>query len=123
MAMILLIEDDLIVQHVHTLMFHKLGHQVDLAQTGLDAQSKIKTDASKYHIIFVDVGLPDICGTELIKEIRLKYCESSFPIIALTGYIGETEKKACLAAGASQVLHKPVLMSKMLEILNYYLAH
>lgn len=122
MAEILLIEDDIIVQHVHKTMFQKLGHQVDLVDTAAAALTQLKS-YSKYQIIFVDIGLPDMNGYELIRQIRDTFqLGLNFPIIALTGYIGEQEKKDCLAAGATTVLHKPVLMKKMIEILGFYLA-
>lgn len=121
MANILLIEDDAIVQHVHKLMFDKLGHTVDLVDSGIAALDRLKNPTS-YDIIFVDIGLPDMSGCDLIKEIRKNPVQKEdFPIIALTGYLGEHEKNACLAAGATDVVHKPILMNKMLETLKRYL--
>lgn len=121
MAEILLVEDDEIVQHVHKLIFDKLGHSVDLVDTGVAALDKLKAKSS-YRIIFVDIGLPDMNGFDLIKEIRKNpdNC-GKVPVIALTGYIGEPEKNLCFEAGATDVIHKPILMNTMLKILKQYL--
>lgn len=122
MAEILLIEDDAIVQHAHKLIFNKLGFKVDLAESGYVALNMLKNKPS-YNIIFVDLGLPDINGLDLIEEIRSKHSKNNnLVIIVLTGYIGEREKKACLKAGANNVIHKPILANKMLEVLNPYLS-
>jgi CheY-like chemotaxis protein len=121
MAAILLIEDNAIVQHVHKLIFNKLGHTVEVADSGLSALEILKNKPA-YDIIFVDIGLPDIHGFDLIKEVRESFIsDPNYPIIALTGYIGENEKKACLAAGATEVLHKPILLNVMSDTLKRYL--
>lgn len=117
---VLLIEDNLSVQYVHKYMLTKLGCAVDIADTGLTAL-KMANDNSEYNIIFVDIGLPDISGFEVIKNITLiPHYNNKMAIIALTGYIGKEEEKACQEAGASQVLHKPVTIEQVREILAQY---
>lgn len=120
MANILLIEDDIIVQHVHKLMLKKLGHQVVVADSGYSALVILK-EKDHFEAIFVDLGLPDINGKDLIKEIR--GIDSQIPIIAITGYTTESDKKICLEAGANSVMHKPVIASQMVEVLGQYLKN
>lgn len=120
MVEVLLIEDDIIVQHVHKLMFAKLGVPIDMIDSGLDALEKIKN--SHYKIIFIDIGLPDINGIEIIKIIHNNPTIYQTPVlIALTGYIGNQEKEASLAAGAHKIMHKPILIEDLSETLNIYL--
>jgi two-component system aerobic respiration control sensor histidine kinase ArcB len=118
---ILLVEDDIIVQRVHQSMLNKLGCSVDLAMTGKAALKMVKSNMP-YKIIFVDIGLPDITGFEVIKKITaINKKEDQDPVIyALTGYAGEPEKQACLAAGAHAVLAKPIISSEMRELLDQY---
>lgn len=118
MAEILLIEDDAIVQYAHKLVFKKLGLKIDLAESGITALNMIQNNPS-YDIVFVDLGLPDMDGIQLIEKIRKE--KKDIIIIVLTGYIGNSEKNACLSAGANMVIHKPILANKMQEILNPYL--
>lgn len=119
MINVLLIEDDLIVQRVHQLMLTKLGCNVVIAGNGQQALEKISQDPS-FSIIFVDIGLPDVSGFELIKTLRnLDFNNSkSIPIIALTGYSGQIETQACLDAGATEVTYKPVVNSTLHQILH-----
>jgi two-component system aerobic respiration control sensor histidine kinase ArcB len=106
---------------VHQSMLNKLGCSVDLAMTGKDALKMVKTK-TPYRIIFVDIGLPDITGFEVIKKITALNIkkERDSVIFALTGYAGEPEKQACLAAGAYAVLAKPIVCSKMRELLDQF---
>ena len=118
---ILLVEDDEIVQRVHQSMLNKLGCTVDLAMTGKAALKMVKAK-NPYKIIFVDIGLPDITGFEVIEKITAlnKKTDSHAVIYALTGYAGAPEKQACLDAGAFAVLAKPVVSSKMRELLEQF---
>jgi two-component system, OmpR family, aerobic respiration control sensor histidine kinase ArcB len=111
---VLVVEDDLIVQRIHKNMLTKLGCQVDVATYGLQAIEMV----SDHHILFVDIGLSDITGFEVIKSIRKN---KSLPIIALTGYTTEEERKKCMEAGANQVVDKPVSIDGLQEILSKYM--
>jgi CheY-like chemotaxis protein len=114
---VLLVEDDLIVQRVHQLMLVKLGCQVDIASNGNEALKKV--DESHYEVVFVDIGLPDISGFDLIQQLRKDYlCMKDVPIFALTGYAGVKENQACMAAGATDVAHKPIISSTLRELLE-----
>ena len=116
---ILLIEDDAIVQHVHKRMLTKLNCEVDIAATGKAALDMIANN-DPYHIIFIDIGLPDISGFDVIKQIEKEKLAVNIPIIALTGYAGDREKQACFDAGVTDILHKPVVTSVMQSVLNQY---
>lgn len=117
---ILLVEDDVIVQRVHQLMLNKLGYEVDIASNGAEAIKKAQENG--YGIIFLDIGLPDIAGFDVIREIKT----SSFmngnhtPIIALTGYDGPDERRACLDAGATEIVYKPIVYNTLRNLLERY---
>lgn len=115
---VLLIEDDRIVQLIHRRMLTDLHCDIDLAHCGQEALSLL----GQHDIAFVDIGLSDMTGFELIKHIR-KHQEKTrhtFPIIALTGYTGEKEKLTCLEAGADEVAVKPISIEKLGELLDKY---
>lgn len=116
MATVLLVEDDEIVQHVHKLMLNKLGYKVYIADNAQNTLSLISERS--FDLIFVDIGLPDISGIELIKYIKTI---SQIPIVALTGYTSQVDHIACISAGASEVLHKPITSEKLKQLLNQYL--
>ena len=115
---ILLVEDEPIVQKVHSSLLEKFGCHVDLAENGEQALAKSIND---YDIIFMDVGLPDISGIDVTKKIRLEINrEKQIPIIVLTGYVQEDIKNQCLAAGADAVFTKPISSEKLKMVLQNY---
>ena len=114
---VLLVEDDMLVQFVHQKMLTNLGCRVDAAENSRKALSMLNND---YKIIFVDIGLPDFNGFDLMKVMRQQY-KLSVPIIALTGFFTEEEKERCLASGADAVLVKPVSQSLLKDVLTKYI--
>lgn len=107
MAKILMVEDDATVLAVAKYTLNKLGCETIQVENGTDALEKAKQD--NFDIYLVDVGLPDISGIEVIRTIHES--KNNAVIIAVTGYTDDETKNACLAAGAKEVLHKPVLLN------------
>lgn len=69
-------------------------------------------------IILVDIGLPDLDGLALVREIR-KTCPE-MPIIAVTASTMPDDKRKCLEAGCSAYIAKPFGWSTMLDLLRAY---
>jgi hypothetical protein len=113
----LLIEDDNIIQIVHSSYLQKLGCEVDIARHGKEALDLIH---NPYDIIFVDMGLPDIDGTILVKEFRKRAFNQHIPIIAITGYKSESSRQDFLAAGTDDIAIKPVFLEQLEVLLEKY---
>lgn len=115
---VLLIEDDAIVRIVHMNFLEELGYEVDIACHGTEALTMVD---NPYDLILMDMGLPDILGTEVVKEFRRRLTkEKRTPIIALTGYSSESSKLDFLASGIDEVIIKPVFFEQLEQILLQY---
>jgi len=81
---ILVVEDLLINQMVVKSVLEGMGYQVDIAPTGKAALDCYQFNT--YDLILMDIGLPDIQGTEVTRQIReLEHGKGIHtPIIALT---------------------------------------
>lgn len=101
----LLVEDNMLVQTVHTQMLEELGYQVYSTTTGKKALKLYE----KYHydIALVDVGLPDISGVEVIRAMRTY--QRDIKIIVVTAYVSDTVTHSCQEAGSDLVLNKPLM--------------
>ncbi|MGX7002296.1 ATP-binding protein [Caballeronia sp. KNU42] len=92
------------------------GHDVKTAHNG--AAGMKLTRESPAEIILLDIGLPDISGYELAKQIRQHSDGREMLLIALTGWGQEQDKLDAAAAGFDLHLTKPVDYLKLLDILN-----
>lgn len=118
MTHILLVEDEKMIQHLHTITLERLGGTVDLAESGEEAI--LKAD-NYYDLIFMDIGLPGMSGIEAIKAIRESNLKSkALPIVVITGYASEEIKNECMIAGATSVFTKPLSKAAFEAILKDY---
>ena len=119
---ILLVEDEPIVAKVHRAMLEKIGYLVTVANTGNTAVALAKNDF--FNIIFMDIGLPDISGFDVTKNIREFHRNKNLhiPIIGLTGYVQQEYKIKGLEAGMDAVETKPISMEDLKNIVEKYLV-
>ena len=115
---ILLVEDNPLIQIIHKKMLEELGCEVIIADRAEQAMTMLR---DPFNLIFVDIGLPEIDGFELIKVIREQQnTQNKLPIVALTGYSENEDKQRCLDAGANEVVIKPVSQAALKQILATY---
>jgi two-component system aerobic respiration control sensor histidine kinase ArcB len=120
---ILLVEDHMMVAYAEKAMLAKLSCQVDHAEDGKTAIELAKQ--TRYDLIFMDIGLPDLDGYEVTKEIRrqemLEGGEQRVPIIALTAHVDSESHQSCIDVGMDAVLNKPLTMQIATDILAKYI--
>ena len=118
---ILLVEDDLIIQRVHRLFLEKMGFQVELAVTGLQA---LEMSVSRFHdLIILDGGLPDMKGVEVGKRIRSLEKKNKTvrkPILLLSAYSSDLLKQWCKEAEIDSFLIKPISYKDLIFVLEDY---
>lgn len=85
------------------------GFIVDSMKTGADAQEALATTA--YDALVLDLGLPDMDGMALLKEIRSSRNET--PILVLTARDGLGDRVRGLDAGADDYVLKPVMIEEL----------
>lgn len=101
---ILLVEDQFLMQQVELGLLAKAGYTAEVASSGEEAVAKASVGC--YDLIFMDVCLPDIEGTEVTQKLRAKGIHT--PIIAMTGNDDEQTRQACRQAGMNGFLPKPM---------------
>jgi len=119
---ILLAEDNKINQKVALLNLHNLGHEVDVANNGIEAVKKFEN--GDYDIIFMDVHMPEMDGIEACKKIReiekMSGSIKKIPIIAMTANTSEDERKKYMEAGMDDYVGKPFKQKELIEIFKKF---
>lgn len=106
---ILLIEDDLHIRRFLRASLPTQGYELLEAATGQEGLALAA--ALVPDLILLDLGLPDMEGIEVIRQVRTW---SQVPIIILSAREQEREKVATLDAGADDYLTKPFGMGELL---------
>jgi len=87
-------------------MFLELsGHEVTVAHCGLEALERAAE--LRPEICVLDIGMPDLSGYEVAKQIRREAWGARMTLIALTGWGQDEDKRAAQAAGFDHHLTKP----------------
>ncbi len=118
---ILLVEDHQIAARIARTILSELGCEVDIAETGKIALELI--EKNHYDLIFMDIGLPDIDGCAVTKQIRLHSLKqiAKIPIVALTAHAESDEKQRCLDVGMSMVITKPLTKKWAESVLDNFI--
>lgn len=111
---LLLVEDDLQLQHQIHQQLLNANYSVDLANNG--ETGLFQGGEHPYDGAIIDVGLPKIDGITLIKTLRQQ--NVNFPILILTARDHWQDKVAGLNAGADDYLVKPFQIEELLARLN-----
>jgi PAS domain S-box-containing protein len=105
---VLVAEDNAVNARVVRHFLEKVGSQVTVAETGQAALDQALN--GDYHLIFLDVQMPELTGIEVCQAIRQHERASGGhrPIVMLTAQAMKGDREACMAAGADDYVTKPV---------------
>jgi len=101
-ARILLVDDEVPIQRAVAPLLRARGYDVDVAATGEEALAKF--EGQPPDLVVLDLGLPDMEGTEVCRRIR---AESAVPIVVLSARAAEADKVSSLDIGADDYVTKP----------------
>lgn len=105
---ILVIDDEMQIRRALSESLAALCDEVVEAATG--AEGIAQAAAASPDLIILDLGLPDMSGTEVCLEIRRW---SSVPIVVLSARHAEQEKVALFSAGADDYVTKPFGLAEL----------
>ncbi len=115
---VLLAEDNEINQQVATEFLQMRGHEVRLAQNGLEALAAIASE--RFDVILMDVQMPKMDGFQATRTIREneKRTGEHIPIVALTGYAMKGDRQRCIDAGMDAYISKPIRSQELFDMIE-----
>ncbi len=115
---ILLVEDNLLNQKLICLTLSKYGFQIDLADNGAKALTKL--ESNDYDLILMDIMMPVMDGLETTRQIRVneRAMNQHLPIIGPTANTMDSDRHRCLEAGMDEYLVKPFDVSEFFRVLE-----
>lgn len=115
---VLIIEDEPAIRRFLRVSLGESGYRVIEAGSGQEGMRRLRLD--RPDIIVLDLGLPDIDGLDVIREIRQT---SPVPIVVLSSRADERGKVAALDLGADDYVTKPFGIDELAARLRTALRH
>lgn len=118
---VLFIEDDAMNRRVVRDMLDVAGAEM---REACDAEEGLRRiDEEDFDVILVDLRMPGMDGLAAIRVIRARGdAKAELPIIVVTADTAVDLRERCLAAGADDVLFKPVAMDALFDSIGRVLA-
>jgi CheY-like chemotaxis protein len=113
-ASILVVDDDVDTCRNLSDILTDLGYRVDTAHDGFSALEKVRQRS--YDVCLLDLKMPGMDGVTLYREIRK--VQASAVALVVTAFASPDVAEQALAAGAWQVLPKPVDFPRLLGLLK-----
>ncbi|HVA48184.1 MAG TPA: response regulator [Pirellulales bacterium] len=113
---VLVVDDDRDTTECMRLLIRHWGHDVHVANQGSTAIEQaplIKPD-----VMLVDLGMPQIDGLTVARNVRLVPDLATTSLVALTGYADEGHRQQALKAGFDEFLVKPLRVEALQALLE-----
>lgn len=118
---VLVVDDHDINRRAVELILAPLGCDISTAADGLLALAQCETKA--FDVIFMDVRMPELDGRETTRRLRAGGGPNAgIPVIAVTADTSPDDIAACMAAGMTYFVSKPLTPAALLGALNHVLA-
>jgi len=115
---ILLVEDEESNMEFLKTILRRTGASLVPAYNGRQVRDHYQ-DLSKFHLVLLDVRLPDATGWDLAREI--KAIRPDLPLIAQTAYAMTTDRQKSEESGCDNYISKPIKKEVLLSIMAEYL--
>ncbi len=113
---VLVVDDNRDAAESLAMLLRLEGHQVTVIHNGRDAVAAFKQTLPDVTIL--DIGMPDLNGYEVARQIRETHREKTFILVAVTGWGQATDKEQAFAAGFDYHFTKPVEPQRLIELLS-----
>jgi CheY-like chemotaxis protein len=113
---VLVVEDNLDTVHSMAALIRMMGHEVEFAINGfaaLDIAREFRPD-----LILLDIGLPDLKGDNIARQLKWEPGFENTRFIAITGRPLDDVRKRALEAGCAEVYAKPLAPAFLEELLG-----
>ena len=115
---ILIVEDEQNISNFISTVLTANGYDVLVAETGAHAISMITSHCPD--LIVLDLGLPDMDGMNILREVR---SWSNLPVVVVSARTHEQDKVAALDMGADDYIEKPFGTSELLARIRTAIRH
>lgn len=111
---VLVVDDNVDAAAMLAMLLEALGHEVSVEHDARRALAKAA--AENPHICLIDIGLPEMNGNELARQLRAQPETAATVLVAVTGYGQDNDRRQSQLAGFDHHFVKPVDIKQLAVI-------
>jgi len=113
-ARVLWVDDEAQIRRLANKFLEKLGHEIDVAESGTEALTIL--ERKQFDLLITDVGMPGMSGWELAKQVKNKF--PCLKIVIASGWAGDVTDSQKKESGVSYLLQKPVSLNSIKDVIR-----
>jgi len=113
-AKILVVDDEISMRNLFSIMLAKEGYDVDTAEDGTAAVSLL--DTKIYDLVITDIMMPKMKGTQVLKKVKEVHPETV--VIMITAYASTESAVEAMKDGAYDYITKPFNVEEIKVIIR-----
>ena len=115
---VLIVDDESDMRQLFSTMLAQYGVEAFVAASATEALSMLTANPQKYDVLLSDIGMPEVNGYALIRQVRALSPEDGgqIPAAALTAYARDDDRQEAIAAGFQIHAAKPILSAQLAAI-------
>jgi signal transduction histidine kinase/ActR/RegA family two-component response regulator len=113
---ILFVDDEVDIGLAYAMPLRRLGYDVTVCQSGVEALKLYRADPSQFDLIITDQIMPELSGSELARKVA--ETGDTTPVMICSGYHTEKISELKDVPNVFEVLRKPVSPNKMGEVIR-----
>ena len=114
---VLVVDDVAVNRKLAMVIFTKLGWQPTEVDGGHAALAWLANNQA-VDLVLLDISMPDLCGEDVCRQLRVDPVFSKLPIVAYTAHAMQVDIERFLANGFNAVLVKPISMLGLKDVVN-----
>jgi CheY-like chemotaxis protein len=113
---VLVVEDEVLIRMLAVDMLSELGYHADEAGTAAEAMDLLRAGAADCKLVFLDIGLPDKRGDDLIRDVRATQPQK--PLLVASGEDRQELQRRLGSFEPIAFLDKPYDMNRLRQALS-----
>lgn len=117
---IMILDDDAITRKLISEVVKEAGVK-RITECETIAQAEVELSRQTIHIAFIDIGLPDGSGLDILQVIRKNFTQVTLPVIVISGHNDDEKIAHSIELGANDYITKPmsqkVIKARMMNTL------
>ena len=114
--LIMIVDDNVDAANMLAVLLEEMGHRVIVEHGSRVTLERARTEQP--NVCLLDIGLPEIDGNQLARQLRAQRETAAATLIAVTGYGQERDRSNSLAAGFDAHMVKPLDMDRLEALLK-----